>query len=100
MRLLHPLHRKLGRDQGHQKALMKGEEKNGHHAFSTNQGKTCSSQLYHIAMRLPSLIQAIYFLNFISTENVLSRSQGSTKGCPSTGLSSRDMGEVKGNPVF
>lgn len=100
MRLLHPSHRKLGRDQGHHKALMKGEEKNGHHAFSTNQEKTCSSELYHIALRLPNLIQAGYFLNFIFTENVLSRLKGGTKDCPSTGLSCRDMREVKGNPVF
>lgn len=101
MKLLHPLHRKLERDQGNQNALMKGEEKNGRHTFRSNQGKTwfVSSQLYHTSVRLPSLIQAGYFLNFIFTKNVLSRSQSGTKGCPRTGLS-RDMRDVKENPVL
>lgn len=63
-------------------------------------------QLYQTLVRLLSLIQArlfnqpAYFLNFIFIENVSSRSQGGTKGCPSTSLSSRDMREFKGKPVF
>lgn len=71
-----------------------------------DQTKEGLGQLYQTVVRLLSLIQArlfnqpAYFLNFVFIENVSSRSQGGTKGCPSTSLSSRDMREFKGKPVF